>query len=97
MNCQLTRTIHELISIHGRLTQANTGALDDHTNLYEAGMSSHASLNLMLALEAEFTIEFPDHLLRRSTFENIASIRNAIQGLQSTARSPSIQHQIEIT
>ena len=28
----------------------------------------------MLALEDEFDVEFPDHLLRRQTFESVASI-----------------------
>jgi len=50
----------------------------DHEDLYSAGMTSHASVNLMLALENEFDVEFPDRMLRRSVFENVASIRLAL-------------------
>ena len=57
--------------------------LSDEQNLYEAGMSSHATVNVMLALEDEFDVEFPARLLRRSVFSSIASIRNAISELVS--------------
>ncbi|RIL06874.1 MAG: acyl carrier protein [Proteobacteria bacterium] len=53
----------------------------DEDSLYEAGMSSRASVNLMLGLEGEFDIEFPDRLLRRDVFESIASIASAIESL----------------
>jgi len=35
----------------------------------------------MLALEGEFDVEFPDHMLKRSVFESIASMRDAIAEL----------------
>ena len=41
----------------------------------------HASVNVMLALEDEFEIEFPEPMLRRSTFESVAAIRTAISEL----------------
>ena len=44
-------------------------------------MTSHASVNVMLALEGEFDVEFPDHMLKRSVFESIAAIRTAIDEL----------------
>jgi acyl carrier protein len=44
-------------------------------------MSSHASVNVMLALEGEFEIEFPDHLLKRSVFESIGAMRDTIAEL----------------
>lgn len=54
-------------------------ALDDSTPLYQAGMTSYASVQLMLALENEFGLEFPDVMLSREVFESIDSIANAIQ------------------
>jgi acyl carrier protein len=45
-------------------------------------MTSHASVNLMLALEDHFDVEFPDRMLRRSVFESIDSIAAAVQELQ---------------
>jgi acyl carrier protein len=35
----------------------------------------------MLALEDHFGIEFPERMLRRRTFENIAAIKAAIEEL----------------
>jgi acyl carrier protein len=36
----------------------------------------------MLALEAAFDIEFPDHMLKRSVFGSIASIGEAVTELE---------------
>ena len=55
--------------------------LNDEQNLYDAGMSSHSTVNVMLALEDEFDVEFPARLLRRSVFSSVANIRNAINEL----------------
>ena len=74
--------IRAILREHGRLA-ADAGKLADDANLFEAGMTSHASVNVMLALEGEFEIEFPDHMLKRSVFESIASIRTAIDELTS--------------
>ena len=46
-------------------------SLSDTEDLFESGLTSHASVNVMLALEDEFEIEFPDSLLNKSTFETI--------------------------
>jgi acyl carrier protein len=37
----------------------------------------------MLALEGEFNIEFPDHMLKRSVFESISAISAAVGELQA--------------
>ena len=55
--------------------------LNDEQNLYDAGMSSHSTVNVMLALEDEFDVEFPARLLRRSVFSSVVNIRNAINEL----------------
>ena len=52
------------------------------TDLYRAGMTSYASVALMIALETEFDLEFPDAMLSRSVFESIDSIASAIESLQ---------------
>jgi acyl carrier protein len=64
---------------------ADPNALPADADLYQAGMTSHASVNVMLALEDAFDIEFPDHMLTRSVFESIASIEAAVQELQQAA------------
>jgi acyl carrier protein len=72
--------IRAILGEHGRLAK-DAAALGDTDDLYQAGMTSHASVNVMLALEGEFDVEFPDHMLKRSVFESIASIRAAIDEL----------------
>jgi acyl carrier protein len=56
-------------------------AIHDSTDLYRAGMSSHSSVLLMVALENEFDFEFPDGMLSRDVFENIDTIANAIESV----------------
>jgi acyl carrier protein len=51
------------------------------SDLYQAGMTSHASVNVMLALEDHFDVEFPDRMLTRSVFESIASIAMSLEEL----------------
>jgi acyl carrier protein len=55
--------------------------LSDDDDLYQAGMTSHASVNVMLALEDAFDIEFPDRMLKRSVFESVAAIQAALTEL----------------
>ena len=76
----MTDKIRRILKEHGRLNQ-DALHLDDTADLYQAGMTSHASVNVMLALEGEFEIEFPDHMLKRSVFESIEAMRGAIQEL----------------
>lgn len=52
-------------------------------DLYQVGMSSHASVNVMLGLEAKFDLEFPDRMLKRSVFGSVAAIRVALEELLS--------------
>jgi acyl carrier protein len=75
-----TEKIRKILKDHGRLSR-DALSLEDTADLYQAGMTSHASVNVMLALEGEFEIEFPDHLLKRSVFESIDAMRSAIQEL----------------
>jgi len=72
--------IRSIVGEHGRLS-VEVAQLDDQASLYQAGLTSHASVNLMLALEDHFGIEFPERMLRRRTFENIAAIKSAIEEL----------------
>ncbi len=76
----LTARIRQVLAQHGRLSQ-DTAALAEGADLYQAGMTSHASVNVMLALESAFDVEFPDHMLTRSVFSSIGSIRAALAEL----------------
>jgi acyl carrier protein len=74
--------VREIVKEHGRLAVDIEGLADD-ASLYEAGMTSHASVNVMLALEDTFDIEFPDEMLKRSVFESVASISSALAQLDA--------------
>lgn len=76
----MTDTIRKILADHGRLSQ-DAATLPESGDLYQAGMTSHASVNVMLALEGAFDVEFPDHMLKRSVFESIAAIRGAVEEL----------------
>ena len=72
--------IRQIIQEHGRLA-ADVQTLGDQADLYQAGLTSHASVSLMLALETAFDVEFPDSMLKRSVFQSVSSIREALQRL----------------
>lgn len=77
---EMTPRIRSVLAQHARLT-GNVAELPDSADLYQAGMSSHASVNVMLALEGAFDVEFPDHMLTRSVFASIGAIRSALTEL----------------
>ncbi len=69
--------IRTVLTEHGRLA-VPVDTLDEDTDLFGAGMTSHASVNVMLALEDAFDFEFDETMLKKSTFESIRSIRQAV-------------------
>ena len=76
----MNERIREVLTDQGKLPVA-VSTLDDDSDLYQAGLTSHASVNIMLALEDAFDIEFPDRLLRKATFGSIAAICDAVAEL----------------
>lgn len=74
------QAIRKVLDEHAKLSVDATD-LDLAADLYELGLTSHASVNVMLALEDTFDIEFPDELLRKSTFASVDSIRSALTEL----------------
>jgi len=76
--------IRQIIADHGRLP-IDACTIDDHADLYHAGMTSHASVNVMLALEDAFDVEFPDAMLKRSVFESVYSIAAALTELHAAS------------
>lgn len=73
--------IRTILSEYGNLP-VEVDKIRDSDDLYQAGMTSHASVNVMLALEDHFDLEFPDRMLKRSVFESIDSIAAAVYELQ---------------
>ena len=77
MNADARIEIRRVIREHARLP-VDVDTLGDDVDLFAAGMTSHASVNLMLALEDAFDLEFPDRMLTRGVFESVAAIAAAI-------------------
>lgn len=74
--------IRELIGNH-KILPVPVATIRDEDDLYELGMSSFASVQLMLALEEAFDIEFPESMLNRKTFATIAAIDRSVSELVS--------------
>jgi len=72
--------VRDILTQHGRLSSP-VDQLQDTSDLYNAGLTSLATVGLMLALEEQFNIEFPDNMLSRKTFASIESIVDAVQKL----------------
>ncbi len=72
--------IRELLAKLGGLPVA-VDTLADGADLYAAGLSSFASVQLMLGIEDAFDIEFPDHLLNRKSFASIDAIAETVTAI----------------
>jgi acyl carrier protein len=72
--------IRDILEKHGRLS-TSVETLKDESDLYHAGLTSLATVGLMLALEDGFDVEFPDSMLSRKTFGSIDMINDAIDEL----------------
>lgn len=77
---QVTETIRQVLAEHGRLTK-DAMQLPADADLYQLGLTSHASVNIMLALEGAFDIEFPDYMLTRGMFASIDALGSAVSSL----------------
>jgi acyl carrier protein len=84
MSNSLNTGIRAVLRDHARLP-VDIDSLADNADLFGAGMSSHSSVNVMLALEEVFDIEFPDQMLKRSVFESVSAISAAVGELQAQA------------
>ena len=76
--------IRAIVAEHGRLlVDASTLELD--SDLYQAGLTSLSTVNLMLALEEHFDVEFTDRMLGRKTFGSLRTLSEAIEELKGPA------------
>jgi acyl carrier protein len=74
--------IREILAQHGRLP-VDVDTLSDDSDLYNSGLTSLATVGLMLALEDAFEVEFPENMLSRKTFESIEAVSEAIEEMQA--------------
>lgn len=75
--------VRRILAEHGQLAVA-VDALAGGDDLYGAGLTSHATVNVMLALEDELGFEFPEHLVRRATFESVSALTAAVEEAQTS-------------
>jgi acyl carrier protein len=80
----MTEQIRQILKDHARLSSPVEDLRPD-ADLYQAGMTSHASVSVMLALEDHFDVEFPDRMLTRSVFQRISAIEAALVELSVQA------------
>ena len=74
--------VHKVLRDHAQLG-LDVRSLRLDGDLYEAGLTSRASVNVMLGLEAEFDVEFADAMLRRDVFGSVLSICEAVYQLMT--------------
>jgi acyl carrier protein len=74
------KRVHDVLRKHAQIG-IDPATLRDDTDLYESGMSSRSSVSVMLGLEGEFGVEFPDSMLRRDVFATVAAICAAVTSL----------------
>ena len=72
--------IRDVLAAHGRM-EIDPQEVDSHADLYELGMTSLASVNVMLALEDVFGVEFPEEVVKKSTFASVRNIERVVEGL----------------
>ena len=80
----MDQILRDLLAKHGGL-QRPVETLGDGDDLYAAGMTSFATVQLMLALEEAFDVEFPEDKLNSKTFATLGSIRSALGEIDAAA------------
>lgn len=73
----LSDVIREVIAHNARLVIAAEDIADDD-DLHRLGLSSQGLVAVMLGLEDELGVQFPDEVLSKDTFSSIASIRDTL-------------------
>ena len=72
--------IRDVLAAQGCL-EVDPRKVDDQADLYELGLTSLASVNVMLALEDVFGVEFPEEVVKKSTFASVRNIERVVEGL----------------
>jgi acyl carrier protein len=73
-------TLRQLLREHGKLNSP-VESLSVTSDLYRAGLTSHATIALMLSIEDEFGVEFPQEAMRRETFQSIQTMIDNLSAL----------------
>ena len=79
--------IDKIRAVVGAFAGVEVDGLGEEADLYRAGMTSHASVQVMLGLEEAFDVEFAEDMLTPETFGSIAAIARAIETLLAGAEA----------
>ena len=84
MTSSIQDQVRQILREQGTVV-ADVDSLTASADLYEAGLNSLSSVDLMLAIEQTFQFVFPDEALNRRTFSSIGSIAAVVQRLTAGA------------
>lgn len=76
--------VRAILQQHSGLRETAAG-IGVHESLWQLGMTSLASVEVMVALESTFDVEFPDSWLRHATFGTIFNIMGCVTALTESA------------
>ena len=74
--------IIEILKNAGKVSLAD-GTLDPALDLFEHGLTSFNSVQVMLTIEEKLGIYFPDDLIRRETFQSLGNLKAALQRINA--------------
>jgi acyl carrier protein len=80
-------TIQRLIDQEAHLAVPATN-LTPGANLYQLGLTSYDAIRLLIAIEREFQVEFPDDALERKTMASIEAIAFSVLTLWQLEMEP---------
>lgn len=74
------KIVRDILAEHSKLS-VDFDSLQTDSDLYDAGLTSLTTVNVMLAIEERFDIEFEDYMLSRATFQSVGSLVDAVTDL----------------
>lgn len=77
----MEQDIRDVLQEVGRLSKP-IDQIKANDDLYDAGLTSLATVNVMVGLEDKFDVEFSDDLLARDTFQSIATMMRIISKIK---------------
>ncbi len=80
----MEEVVREILRVRGDLA-VPVDSLGAEDNLFDAGLSSFATVEVMLALEERLGTTLPESMLTRATFSSIAALTRAAESLAVTA------------
>lgn len=78
---EIETALREIIRTDGKVT-VPAARIQPQDDLFKLGLSSLATVNVMLAIERRFDIEIPETFLNRETFRTIGALAAMVQGLR---------------